>query len=217
MLCALEDGRHGADRYIEAERLRATDAWRGAGTLKANPDSPQWPVRQRAVEDGMLLYMPVPRLAESAPFLAIEADSLDARKATSIKGATAHGRAVSVEELEPVDLVVTGCVAVAEDGTRLGKGGGFSDLEFAIASEVGLIGPHTVVVTTVHELQVLPAGTIPRTGHDMRVDVIVTPDRIVEVSHTSQREPGRIRWDELTEDKIAAIPLLQDRRPGRGE
>ena len=34
-----------------AERLRATDVWRAAGTLKANPDSPQWPVRQRALED----------------------------------------------------------------------------------------------------------------------------------------------------------------------
>ena len=30
-----------------AERLRATSAWQAAGTLKANPDSAQLPVRQR--------------------------------------------------------------------------------------------------------------------------------------------------------------------------
>ena len=46
-----------------AERLRATPAWQAAGTLKANPDSAQLPVRQRALEDGKTVYMAVPRLA----------------------------------------------------------------------------------------------------------------------------------------------------------
>src|SRR2546423_11788521 len=50
-----------------AERLRGTDVWRAAATLKANPDSPQWPVRQRALEDGKLVFMAVPRLAEEEP------------------------------------------------------------------------------------------------------------------------------------------------------
>ena len=85
-------------------------------------------------------------------------------------------------ELEPVDLVVTGCVAVGEDGTRLGKGGGFADLEFALASAAGLIGPETVVVTTVHELQVRPAGMIPTAAHDAPVDLVVTPQRRARLS-----------------------------------
>ena len=46
-------------------------------------------------------------------------------------------------------------MAVAEDGARLGKGGGFSDLEFAVASQAGLVAPDTPVVTTVHEQLVL--------------------------------------------------------------
>src|ERR1044072_431651 len=46
-----------------AERLRATGGRRPAATLKATPASPQWPVRQRALEDGKLLFMAVPRLA----------------------------------------------------------------------------------------------------------------------------------------------------------
>ena len=57
-----------------------------------------------------------------------------------------------------------GSVAAGEDGARLGKGGGFADLEFALASAAGLIGPQTVAVTTVHEVQVRPAGVIPRTA-----------------------------------------------------
>lgn len=194
-----------------AERLRGTDAWAAAGTLKANPDSPQWPVRQRALEDGKTVFMAVPRLAEDDPFFLLDPDHLadTPRKASSIKGASASARTVAVEDLEPVDLVVTGCVAVSEDGTRLGKGGGFSDLEFALACEAGMIGPDTLIATTVHELQVLPAGAIPRTSHDMTVDLVVTPDRVLQVARPDDAwTAGRIAWDELTDDKIAAIPLL---------
>src|SRR6186997_2795637 len=51
-----------------AERLRAQPQWQGATTVKANPDSPQLPVRQRALEDGKTVFMAVPRLAGEAPF-----------------------------------------------------------------------------------------------------------------------------------------------------
>ena len=61
-------------------------------------------------------------------------------------------------------------VAVSEDGARLGKGGGFADPEFALATAAGLIGPDTVSVTTVHELQVRHPGTIPLTSHDVLTD-----------------------------------------------
>src|SRR5260370_28495934 len=46
-----------------AERLRALPAWQAVGTVKANPDAAQWPVRQRALEGGQTLYMAVPRPA----------------------------------------------------------------------------------------------------------------------------------------------------------
>jgi 5-formyltetrahydrofolate cyclo-ligase len=204
-----------------AERLRATDGWQRARTLKANPDSPQWPVRQRALEDGKVVYMAVPRLAQEEPFFLLDPDHLTdtPRRASSINGAGASARTVAVTDLDPVDLVVTGCVAVARDGTRLGKGGGFSDLEFAIASEAGLIGPGTLVATTVHPVQVLPAGAIPRTDHDVAVDLIVTPDEVIEVARSGPRPTGAVAWDELTEAKIAAIPILQRLRgePGAGE
>ncbi|HZR12479.1 MAG TPA: 5-formyltetrahydrofolate cyclo-ligase [Acidimicrobiia bacterium] len=194
-----------------AERLRELDVWRDARTVKANPDSPQWPVRQRALEDGKTLYMAVPRLAEDKPFFLLDPAHLaDApRTASSIKGAARSARAVDVEELDAVDLVVTGCVAVSEDGARLGKGGGFSDLELAVAAEAGLVDARTRIVTTVHDLQVVPAGVIPRAEHDFLLDVIVTPTRVVAARHRGRRRSPRVRWDELTDEKIAAIPLLQ--------
>ena len=194
-----------------AQRLRGLPAWQSARTLKANPDSAQWPVRQRALEDGKTVYMAVPRLAADEPFFALDPDHLSEppRKAASIRGAERSARRAALADLSPVDLVVMGCVAAGEDGARLGKGGGFADLEFALASAAGLIGPDTVTVTTVHELQLRPAGTIPLTGHDVPLDFIVTPGRVIDCRPGQRPRPETgICWDDLTEEKIEAIPLL---------
>jgi len=203
-----------------AERLRGLPAWQAARTVKSNPDSAQWPVRQRALEDGKTVYMAVPRLAEPEPFFALDPAHLSEppRKAASISGATRSARRVTLAELAPVDLVVMGCVAAGEDGARLGKGGGFADLEFALATAAGLIGPRTICVTTVHELQVCAAGAIPTAGHDVPLDFIVTPDRVIDCRRDGPRPVPRLDWDDLTEEKIAAIPLLaakQRRAQGR--
>ena len=114
-----------------------------------------------------------------------------------------------------VDVVVTGCVAVGEDGARLGKGGGFSDLEFALAAAAGLIDDHTVVVTTVHDVQVQPAGTLPVVAHDMRVDLIATPTRVLAAPRPARHRLPDLDWDDLTEEKIAAIPVLGRLRAAR--
>jgi 5-formyltetrahydrofolate cyclo-ligase len=194
-----------------AARLATTGDWLHARTVKSNPDSPQLPVRVRALDDGKLLYMAVPRLAEADPFFLLDPTHLadPPRKAASIKGASRSARRVQLDDMEPVDLVVTGCVAVGADGARLGKGGGFSDLEFALAATAGLVNARTRVVTTVHDVQVQPAGTIPTVAHDMHVDLIVTPTEMVTCPRPRGHHLPRLRWSELTDEKVAAIPLLQ--------
>jgi 5-formyltetrahydrofolate cyclo-ligase len=202
-----------------ADRLRGLPAWAAARTVKANPDSAQLPVRRRALEDGKTVYMAVPRLAEPEPFFLLDPEHLadPPYKAASIAGATRSARRVAVAELTPVDLVVSGCVAVGEDGARLGKGGGFADLEFALATAAGLIGPDTLVVTTVHELQVRPAGDVPTSGHDAPVDLVVTPERVIDCRPVrGERPAGGVRWDELTAATIDAIPLLRALRSELG-
>src|SRR5262245_51835252 len=199
-----------------ANRLRGAKEWQRARTVKSNPDSPQLPVRVRALRDGKLLYMAVPRLAEADPFFVLDPEHLadPEHKAASIKGAARSARTVSLDAMEPVDLVVTGCVAVGEDGARLGKGGGFSDLEFALAAAAGLVGTRTIVATTVHEVQVRSAGEIPTTAHDITVDVIVTPNDVIRTSNRRRRAP-KVDWRELSDEKIAAIPLLARLRANR--
>lgn len=101
-------------------------------------------------------------------------------------------------------------------GVRIGKGGGFSDLEFALLVEHGLVSDETTIATTVHDLQLLDED-LPETKHDFRVDVIVTPTTTV---HTRRRRrPPGIVWDQLDPEKIESIPVLAalgvvDREPG---
>jgi 5-formyltetrahydrofolate cyclo-ligase len=135
-----------------AARLASLPAWRTARVVKSNPDAPQLPVRARALADGKLLYMAVPRLVDERPFILLDPARLEVppRRAASIAGSARAGQRIAVAELQPVDLVVCGGVAVNRQGARVGKGGGFSDLELALLVEAGLIGTDTVVATTVH-------------------------------------------------------------------
>ncbi|KWW98679.1 5-formyltetrahydrofolate cyclo-ligase [Carbonactinospora thermoautotrophica] len=71
-----------------------------------------------------------------------------------------------------------------------------------------MIGPRTVIVTTVHSLQVVD-GPLPETEHDFSVDLIVTPDEVIECA--PPRRPRGILWDHLSAEKIAAIPVLAAR------
>jgi 5-formyltetrahydrofolate cyclo-ligase len=180
-----------------AALLAEQPEWRAAETVKANPDSPQLPVRRRARKNGKELYMAVPRLRNQKPFVRVRSDPTIKR--------LEEGEPIAVEDMPPIDLVVCGTVAVNPLGVRVGKGGGYSDLEFALLVESGLVGEHTTIATTIHPLQLL-AEELPETEHDFRVDLIVTPDEVIRTPG-GNRPPG-ILWPHLDEEKIAAIPVL---------
>jgi 5-formyltetrahydrofolate cyclo-ligase len=117
-------------------------------------------------------------------------------------------------DMRPVDLVVCGSVAVNSHGVRLGKGAGYSDLEFALLQEAGLIQPTTVNVTTVHDLQVID-DDLPETRHDFSVDLIVTPTRTITCG--PPRRPKGLFWEDLDDATISTIPILAARRAARTE
>jgi hypothetical protein len=56
-----------------ADRLAALPAWAAAHVVKANPDTAQRAVRARALTDGKVLCMAVPRLADELPFYLVRA------------------------------------------------------------------------------------------------------------------------------------------------
>ena len=201
---------HGTE---EAARLVFTlSAWQNAKAIKSNPDRPQRPLRQRALEEGKVLYMAVPRLRSEQCFVELDPAVLNAppAKAATIKGAFTYGKLVYFEEMRPVDLVISGSVAVNRQGTRIGKGGGFADLEYGLAAAVGIIKPETPVVTTVHSVQVLDES-LPCTQHDVPLDYVATPEEVI-CCHSEAPKPVGIYWEDLEESKIAQIPLLEKLR-----
>ncbi|HUK40836.1 MAG TPA: 5-formyltetrahydrofolate cyclo-ligase, partial [Candidatus Acidoferrales bacterium] len=171
-----------------ARLLSETPFWKNAKVLKSNPDSPQRAIRQRALEEGKVIYMAVPRLRSEKPFIELDPGKLKCSPyvASSIKGAGKFGRPVTLEEVQKIDLVVCGSVAVNRKGARVGKGGGYSDLEFALLTERNRLGPKTPILTSVHPLQIVDED-IPMTEHDIPLTAIITPLEIVQINSSFPR------------------------------
>ncbi len=206
----------GAERA--ADRAAELTEWKRAKRIKCNPDAPQRPLRLRALRDGKIVFMAVPRLTQERCFLKLDPATLGGRfaEAATIGGASRLGEPVLPSELGRIDLVVAGSVAVNPGGARVGKGGGYSDLEFALARQLRSVTGSTPVLTTVHDLQVIDEA-IPMTSHDVPVDVIVTPDGVIRTRHRRPKPRG-IQWNELSPEQLAAMPPLRalGSTPGRG-
>src|SRR3954464_5737326 len=207
-----------------AEKLGGHRLWKRAQVLKVNPDSPQTHVRRMALAEGKTLIMAVPRLRDVHPFRFLEPPKLrdvhpfrlleprkltakQLREAATIKGAMRHGRVVADEDLPAIDFVLCGSVAVNLSGARVGKGGGFSDLEYGLLIEAGKIDDHSTVAPTVPPIQILREH-LQTTAHDLPVDLIATPRAVIEVERQHPRRRG-ILWDHLQPPQIREIPILE--------
>jgi len=176
----------GSDKA--ASLVRTLPEWKKAKVVFANPDSAQKKIREFALKEGKILIMASPRLKHG--FLQIDPKNVKGKEeiAATIKGAFKYGKPVenpaiggirempkSAGSMGP-DLIITGCVAVDRSGWRLGKGGGYGDIEVKrIKDEFGKIP----IVTTIHVLQLVEF--VPHVDHDAKVDLIVTPERIYRI------------------------------------
>jgi 5-formyltetrahydrofolate cyclo-ligase len=191
-----------------AQKLCATDAFEKAKTVFCCPDSPQRSVRLNILRAGKILVMASPRLRED--FILLDSTRISSEhymEASTIEGAFKYGRRVGPHDIV-VDFKVTGSVAVTLDGGRVGKGGGYSDLEYGLLREFRCISEATLVGTTVHDLQVvvwLPMDP----SHDMPLDLIATPTRLVKTV-TRFPKPKGINWFLLSEQQVQDIPLLRE-------
>ena len=199
----------GADKA--ALLLSTLPEWQKAKSIKANPDSPQRPVRHLALSSGKTIYMAVPRLRENKCFIKLDPSRISPKnipEASTIKGAFRFGFPVHPKEIPQIDLIVAGSVAVNRRGSRIGKGGGYSDLEYAIGREFGFVKEEVTILTTVHRLQIVDED-LPETDHDFRIDFIVTPDEIIPTHRESGRPKGIIK-NHLTKEEISGIPILKE-------
>ncbi len=204
-----------------AARLATLPAWQQARVVKCNPDTAQEPVRLRALQEGKMLYMAVPRLTRERCFVALTAADLrqqgvTLKVAASNRGAMRHGRLVAFEEMHAIDLVVVGCVAVCRNGGRTGKGAGFADLELGLLRQWGLVPPDTPIVTTVHPLQIVENADLPMLVHDWSLTYIVTPDAAIAIQ-VDRPQPLGLQWEHIRPEQLQTIPVLRALRPARPE
>ncbi len=189
--------------------LERIPEWNKAKFIKSNPDSPQKCIREKALKEGKTIYMAFPRLRELKCFIKIDPEKVkDISFASTIKGAFKLGEKVHPKEIERIDLIIAGSVAVNLNGKRLGKGGGYSDLEYAIGRNFGFIDKNTKIITSVHPLQIIDEE-IPFLPHDIPVDYIITPFNLHKIEINIPKPEG-ILWEFLDDEKIENIPILKE-------
>ena len=187
-------------------------------TIKSNPDSPQLPVRVRALDDGKLVYMAVPRLAEPIRSSCSIPHSLPIRprQAATIKrrGALRAARSRSTRWSPSISSS-----PVAWRWAKTARGSARAAASVISSSRSR---PRAGLVESRHHRRDHRARRPGAGGrrrsrrprHDMHVDLIVTPTRIVRRTRPARNRLPELDWSQLTPEKIAAIPLLGVLRAG---
>ncbi len=191
-----------------AQKLVQSDLFRKAKVVKVNPDAPQKPVREAVLKSNKILVMPTPRISKG--FLLLDPRKISPNLysyAATIQGAFKYGLPIEPDEIPEIDLVVAGSVVVSIYGERLGKGEGYSELEYSILKEFNKISDNTPITTTVHDIQVIDEH-IHLEPWDFTVDYIYTPTRVIKCIGERKRPIG-ILWQYLTKEKIESIPILR--------
>ena len=194
----------GADRA--AALLLGHPVFTSARCVKVNPDSPQRYVRKGLLDRGIVIVTPTPRL--HGGFYRLDPARVPRQHywdAASMKMGGYWGEAIALDKLLRIDAIVMGSVAVTRDGSRLGKGHGYADLEYAILRELGQ--PAVPVATTVHALQILQR--FPTAPHDAPVSIIATPTELIEIAEPLPT-PAGVDWSRLTPEALEEMPVLAE-------
>ncbi|KAJ4751485.1 Methenyltetrahydrofolate synthase domain-containing protein [Rhynchospora pubera] len=196
-----------------ADKLGQLEVFEKARCVKVNPDSPQKQVRFLTLTGAKKLLTPQPRL-RTGFFSVLESQSVPAGallEACTSVGAAKYGKPIGLNEKIKVDLIVIGSVAVdPKTGARLGKGEGFAELEYGMLRYMGAIDDSTMVVTTVHDKQLVDDIPVEKMLiHDVPVDIICTPTQVI-FTNTAIPKPQGIYWEKLSPEKLGQIRILRE-------
>ena len=185
-----------------------------AQAIKVDPDKPLQEIRVKALEEKKTVLVPTPRLRYG--FLnkivpPADADKRMLKICASRQGFSEYSSPVGLDDNVKVDLLLVGAVAVSPKGWRIGKGEGYSDLEYAVMAALGSVDSNTPIVALVHDCQVLDLPDKVFGQHDCPVDYIVTPTRVIKCENRPVKPAGLI-WSLLDADKINAMPILRKLR-----
>jgi 5-formyltetrahydrofolate cyclo-ligase len=189
------------------------EIYRKSNLTFLTPDNSVTRFREAAILQGKRYLMTTYGIKRG--FLYFEKGSVpeeQASYASTLYGSEILGKRVSLRNLiglGTIDLIVTGAAAVRSDGIRFGKGHGYFDVEWGIFTSLGLVNEKTMIITVVHDCQVVDATDFTPDGFDTVTDYIVTPTRVIHVG-TRHPKPQGIDWGSLSDELFASIPPLQE-------
>ncbi len=160
-------------KEFASRRLYELDEFKKAEACFTAPDSSLSEARRIILKEGKTLLVALPH---KVGYKEIRGKELP-DKAITISGFYRYGK----EPKTPVSLFIQGAVAVDLKGNRLGKGTGYGDKEYEELKEMGLLKDNAKVLVIVHDCQVLEDISFLSEPHDIRVDIILTPSRMIRI------------------------------------
>ncbi|KAL1007329.1 hypothetical protein UPYG_G00085070 [Umbra pygmaea] len=182
--------------------------------VKVDPDKPLEGARLAVLQARKTLLVPTPRLRTGLFNKIVPpegASKEELRVCSTSQGVKEFSVPLGLDAKVQVDLLVVGSVAVSEKGYRIGKGEGFADMEYAMMLCMGAVKESTVVVTIVHDCQVVDIPEELIESHDLTVDYILTPTRVIKTDCQRPKPPGII-WTKLNAEMLEKIPVLKKLR-----
>jgi 5-formyltetrahydrofolate cyclo-ligase len=200
----------GVDSAVK--NLIRLSIWKRARVVHIDQSAPLAGVRRAALREGKTVYVTIPGLRGERCFIELDPGRMGRRGTltASLRGARMLGRPVAPSEMQPVDLLLVGSVAVTRQGARVGSGRGPLDLEYGVLRQSGRVRESTPIVTLVHPVQIVHER-IPMRAHDVPVDFVVTPDHSLAAPNLYPRPRG-ILWSLLTPERVRRSPVLQRER-----
>lgn len=199
-----------------AELLAETDEFKKANSIKVNIDLAQEQVKLEVIKAGKTLLVPPSHKSANvyakikAPSNPAELDLAAQKKLIKLLGAEDTFEEIDINSAQKIDMVVVGSYAVDRQGRRIGKGNGYVDLDIGILTHLGCLTKDTLIVTTVHDVQVYDA--LPENlfqSYDLPLDLIVTPTEVIRVGKRLAR-PAGIEWNLLSSRRLEIVPVLKN-------
>ncbi|XP_005995945.1 methenyltetrahydrofolate synthase domain-containing protein isoform X1 [Latimeria chalumnae] len=198
--------------YQACEYIKCLEIFNRTKEVKVDPDKPLEGVRLAVLQARKTLLVPTPRLRTGLfnniiPPQGATKDIL--RICATSQGVKDYSVPIGLDAKVRVDLVVVGSVAVSEKGWRIGKGEGFADLEYAMMASMGAVNETTATATIVHDCQVVDIPEELLDDHDLTIDYILTPTRLIKTD-CKRPKPQGIMWAKVSHEMMARIPILKN-------
>ncbi|MFX1293331.1 MAG: 5-formyltetrahydrofolate cyclo-ligase [Promethearchaeota archaeon] len=154
--------------------------FRKARFIFSAPDYVLHHIREIILQNRKKLLVATPHISKFLLLKNIPLRSI--KKAITIKGMYNFGEEIHLNQISrPLDIFCQGSVALDRKGNRLGKGKGYGDREFHLLKQEGIIDEQTLVVSIVHEVQLLDDFSHLMQQTDVKVHVALTPSEIIRL------------------------------------